>query len=65
MRYAVIVDGTVANVVIWDGHTPWQPPPGSQLVALAEGEFCSAQMAYDASAQPRFTGPPEGLPAAE
>jgi hypothetical protein len=65
MRHAVIIDGIVANVVIWDGSTPWEPPAGAQLVALAEGEFCSARMAYDPAAHPRFAPTAEELPAPE
>ena len=28
MRYVVIRDGVVENVVIWDGVSDWQPPEG-------------------------------------
>lgn len=32
MRYAVIIDEVVVNVVEWDGETPWQAPDGSTVV---------------------------------
>lgn len=28
MRYVVIRDGVVENVIIWDGVTDWTPPEG-------------------------------------
>ena len=35
--YAVVTDGTVTNVVVWDGDTPWTPPAGSEAVRVEEG----------------------------
>lgn len=31
-RYAVVQDGVVTNVVLWDGVSDWQPPEGATLV---------------------------------
>lgn len=31
-RYAVVENGIVINVVLWDGTTTWQPPEGATLV---------------------------------
>jgi hypothetical protein len=36
MRYAVIEDGIVVNVIIWDGATEWSPPEGQQVVPSNE-----------------------------
>jgi hypothetical protein len=37
MRYAVIdIDGTVVNVIVWDGVTPYDPGEGLTLVPMAE-----------------------------
>lgn len=34
-RYAVVCDGTVENVVMWDGDTDtWQPAEGCEMVPL-------------------------------
>lgn len=39
-RYAVIdPEGTVANVIIWDEVSPWEPPEGHSLVNVEE-IFC-------------------------
>lgn len=32
MRYAVVNNGTVINVIIWDGVTAYDPGPGNTLV---------------------------------
>lgn len=31
MRYVIIRDGVVENVIIWDGVTPYTPPEGCEL----------------------------------
>lgn len=33
MRYAIVRDGIVENVIVWDGETPYSPPEGTILVA--------------------------------
>lgn len=35
MKYAVIENGRVANVVLWDGGPEWQPEDGQTLLPLA------------------------------
>lgn len=35
-RYAVIRDGVVENVVVWDGESDWSPPEGALLVQSDE-----------------------------
>ena len=34
MRYALINDGTVENVILWDGSTDYEPPAGTTLVEI-------------------------------
>lgn len=34
--HLVLSDGVVVNRVLWDGVSPWEPPPGTEL-APAEG----------------------------
>ena len=36
-RYALIKNGTVANVVIWDGSDRWTPPADVELILVDEG----------------------------
>ncbi len=35
-RYAVVIDGLVDNVVLWDGQSAWQPPQGSVVACPDE-----------------------------
>lgn len=35
MRYAIILNGEVVNVALWDGVTDWQPE--GELVQLEDG----------------------------
>lgn len=37
MRWAVIRDGVVENVIEWDGETTWEPEPGAAIVADEDG----------------------------
>ncbi|MGQ7792909.1 hypothetical protein ACUN0C_10915 [Faunimonas sp. B44] len=30
-RYAVVEDGVVTNVVLWDSETPWAPEAGEAI----------------------------------
>lgn len=32
--YAIIENGTVVNIVAWDGNAAWQPPDGAIAVAV-------------------------------
>lgn len=32
MRYAIVTDGVVENIVEWDGGEGWSPPEGSEAV---------------------------------
>jgi len=34
--YAHVKDGTVVNVSVWDGTTPYTPPDGETLVLLGD-----------------------------
>ena len=33
-NYAIIRDGVVVNVCVWDGVTTWQPPQGCIVVPI-------------------------------
>lgn len=34
--YAIIENGVVVNVVLWDGDSEWQPPAGTTAVEVTE-----------------------------
>lgn len=55
MRYAIVLDGVVDNVVIWDGQGEIPGPVGSIAVQLAD-QPCGPGWIYDGI---QFT---EGLP---
>jgi hypothetical protein len=54
MRWAIIIDGVVHNLIAWDGVSEWQPPAGSAVVQLGETEWCDIGCQYIADATPRF-----------
>jgi hypothetical protein len=35
-HWAVIADGVVSDVVVWDGESDWTPPEGTTLESLAD-----------------------------
>lgn len=55
-RYAVILDGVVQSIIIWDGVSPYDPGPGRTLVAL-NGRRVGPDYLYD-EATDTFTAPP-------
>lgn len=54
MKYAIIINGIVQNVIIWDGVTEWHPPPESFLILLNENEICAPCFTFVSGASPRF-----------
>lgn len=57
--YAVVKDGIVINMVVWDGVTEWQPDEG---MAVAADEYAGIGWSYDGE---KFTPPPVEEPAKE
>lgn len=37
MKYALVADGIVVNVILWDGQSEYTPPGGAQTVPYASG----------------------------
>jgi hypothetical protein len=38
-NYAVVDDsGNVDNVIVWDGVTPWSPPPNTQAIDISSAQ---------------------------
>ena len=54
MTYAIVSNGKVDNIVLWDGVTEWQSPNGAMVVALEENEWCSIGSEYREGETPRF-----------
>lgn len=46
MNYAVIVDGTVNNIVVLDETSDWKKPEASQLVELNEHDIVGIGYEY-------------------
>lgn len=38
MEHAIIRNGVVENIIVWDGKTPWTPPEGTEIVKLKSEE---------------------------
>jgi hypothetical protein len=55
MNYALISNGLVVNMIVWDGQTPYAPPAGVQLVA-STSDSVSMGWSY---ADGQFIAPPE------
>jgi len=55
MRHAIIKNGLVTNVVLWDKQTDWTPPEGAEVVALDDGTPAGPGWTYDGTT---FTPPP-------
>lgn len=46
--YAIIENGLVVNVVVWDGDaSAWQPPDGTIAVPVPEGQVAYIGYGYD------------------
>lgn len=57
-RYAVIKGNVVANVILWDGKTPWDPPKGCFAIEAPRGVGPGFIKQADGS----FVAPPEPAP---
>ena len=52
MRYAIVADGVVTSVTLWDGESEWTPPEGSTAVEC--GDDVATGWTYDGT---DFTAP--------
>ena len=56
-NYAIVENGIVANVILWDGiETGWNPPEGSTAVKLSGGAIVDIGYIYSGM---KFSAPPE------
>lgn len=60
-NYAMIENGIVVNIIVWDGVTPYNPGPQYTLVLVPDGAFVTIGYLYDATNG--FTAPPVTDPA--
>jgi len=59
--WAMVIDGTVRNICLWDGNPEtWTPPAGATMVLAAEG--CTIGSTWDGT---HFTPPPPPEPPPE
>jgi hypothetical protein len=58
-KYAVIDNGIVVNVVIWDGESDWSSPVGCSIKQLPPDSPVGVGYAFDGSnfAPPVYTPP--------
>ena len=54
MRWAIVINGIVDNIVLWDGVTEWMLPANSQAIQLLDVEWCGIGCLYNESAALRF-----------
>jgi hypothetical protein len=46
-RYAVVRDGVVENLIVWDGNPGWQPAEGSFVVLIPDDSQVAIGDTYD------------------
>ncbi|WP_208450778.1 hypothetical protein [Burkholderia cenocepacia] len=46
-KYAIVESGVVANIVLWDGTSEWDPPTGAQVVPVPAGTLVCLGYTYD------------------
>ncbi|NOV25880.1 hypothetical protein E5S69_20465 [Cupriavidus necator] len=57
--YAVVEQGTVTNVVVWDGVSEWNAPSGATVVPVEDGASVSIGYFFDGTSyrEPRESTP--------
>lgn len=58
-RYAIIINGVVSNVAVWDETSQWELPLFWLTIQLFDGESCAPGWIYSENADPRFIAPPD------
>jgi hypothetical protein len=46
-NYAIVENGVVTNVVLWDGESEWQPPVDGSAVAISEDSAITIGWIYN------------------
>lgn len=55
--YAIVENGAVINVVLWDGQSGWQPPAGSTANLLPIGAQVGVGYTFDGTNYTEPTNP--------
>lgn len=58
-NYAIVENGNVVNVILWDGSAQWQPPAGATVVEVPDGVACGPGYTFDGT---NFIAPPAPPP---
>lgn len=45
-NYAVIIDGTVVNIIVWDGEAEFSLPEGTTIQLIEEDQFVDIGYGY-------------------
>ncbi|SDH08997.1 hypothetical protein SAMN05216466_10762 [Paraburkholderia phenazinium] len=53
--YAVVENGAVTNVILWDGQSGWEPPAGTTAHPLPDGSPATIGYLFDGTS---YTAPP-------
>lgn len=63
-RYAIVEDGVVTNIVLWDGIAEWKHPGQAIDASAKENEFIGVGWTYDGEAfkAPKHPPPPPEEP---
>lgn len=57
--YAIVSNGVVTNIILWDGNTKnWQPPTGSQAIQVSAESVMGIGSTYSNGI---FSAPPAHL----
>jgi hypothetical protein len=54
--YAIVENGTVMNVIEWDGIATWEAPPNATVVQIPDGAYVGIGSTYSNGA---FGVPPQ------
>lgn len=55
-NYALVENGVVVNVIVWDGQSSWQPPDGQTAVLVPDDAYAGIGSTYSNGA---FGEPPQ------
>ena len=56
MNYAIIENGVVQSIIVWDGQAQWQPPTDAVVVQIPDGAYVGIGSTYTNGV---FSAPPQ------
>jgi hypothetical protein len=45
-NYAVVKDGVVVNIVVWNGESKWKAPDDSEAILISDGTYIDIGYLY-------------------